>query len=80
MIRPIAKHLRTGLEVRRLRGVGWSVCSTRNGNIMDRLRTFITADEADRVARELHADIALGIIEIEGAEPYLKLSREAGAL
>lgn len=69
----------TGLEVRQFRGVGWTVCSCgSDGNILDRLRTFRTADDADECAKEMFEDAAPGIIEIQGSEPYLKLSKDTG--
>lgn len=79
MKRALRQEDRSGLEVRRFRGVGWSVCSCRNGQIMDRLSTFITREEADQYAQALWDDVAPGIIAIEGHEPWLKLSHETGA-
>lgn len=79
MKRALRQEDRSGIEVRRLRGVGWSVCACQDGKIAERLRTCISREEADREAQEWWDLAAPGIIELEGHEPWLKLSHETGA-
>jgi len=67
----------TGIEVRELRGVGWSVVSIWDGRVQDRFCIQPDRERMNRLAGDLFNETCGFIEACFGAPPYLKLA-EAG--
>jgi hypothetical protein len=68
----------TGIEVREVRGVGWSVVTTWAGKIDNRLAIQADRSRMNRVAEDLYRETS-GLIEDRfGAPPYLLLAEAPG--
>lgn len=63
----------TSIEVREVRGIGFSVLSLWGGKVLDRLRLFHLPGAANEWAERLHAEVHDSSLELFGSDPTLKL-------
>lgn len=69
----------TGIEVREVRGVGWSIVTTWDGVVGHRHAIQPDREWANRYAQLFFAEVAEGIVDRIGVLPYLQLAEASDA-